>query len=81
MTPLSRCAYCQKDIFASAVTKVVAVTGSPQHVALLYTCASCGNKSKVVSETSNWEEIQNENAYRKSSSRIYKIELDAIGSA
>ena len=81
MTRLTRCAMCQTDVHASAVTKVVAITGSPQHVALLYTCAKCGNKSKVVSEIDEWEQVKHENAHRKSSSRVFKIELDAIGSA
>lgn len=81
MTSLSKCVACQKDIYPSDVTKVVAITGSPQHVALLYMCANCGNKSKIVSERDEWTSIQNEVAYRKSSSRIYQIELDAIGSA
>ena len=81
MTPLSRCAYCQTDIYANAVTKTVAITGSPQHVALLYTCLECGNKSKIVSERDEWKKVQHENSYRKSSSRVFKIELDAISSA
>ena len=81
MTRLTRCKFCQTDIHADAVTRVVAISGSPQHVALLYTCVKCGNKSKVVSEINEWESIKHENAYRASSARIYKIELDAIGSA
>ena len=79
--PLSKCARCQVAVFSSAVTKVVAITGSPQHVALLYTCANCGNKSKIVSEREKWTSIQDEVTHRTSSARIYKIELDAINSA
>ena len=79
--PLSRCVACKKEVYPSAVTKVIAITGSPQHVALLYECEHCGNASKVVSERSDWADRQNEVTQQKSRAKIYQIELDAISSA
>jgi len=69
--------------------KSVAIIQSPQHVALVYKCSYCGNKSKVVAEQGDWENrkaaLDDERTRRatkpKTNLRIHQIELDAIESA
>ncbi len=66
--------------------KTVAILQSPQHVALVYQCSHCGNKSKVVAEQADWEQrkkgLDDERTERTSkrsqNTRAHEIELDAI---
>ena len=89
MKPLSRCSNCKGQIFPDAIVKTVAIIQSPQHIALVYTCPHCGNKSKVVAEQGDWEERKEEyskernksNANSEKSFRGHLIELDAIHGA
>ena len=92
MKALSKCSNCDTGIFPDDVMKTVAIIQSPQHVALVYKCSYCGNKSKVVAEQLDWaarktalDEERAKRAARHAANdpkhfRVHEIELDAVES-
>ena len=93
MKALSKCANCDTRIYPDDVMKTVAIIQSPQHVALVYKCSYCGNKSKVVAEQLDWAarekalvEERSARAARRAANdpkhfRVHEIELDVIETA
>lgn len=89
MKPLSKCSECERRIYPDDIVKTVAIIQSPQHIALVYKCPNCGNKSKVVASHEDWEERKEDfehetnrrAAQHKAGFRVHQIELDAIDSA
>ncbi len=82
---VSECPKCEQIIQPRDVFKTVTISGSPHHVALVYLCPACKERSKAISTHIEWNQLTKESeqlaAYEDKEVRAAMIELDAIETA